>query len=197
MADAQREKYPRQQQKNLSYRFDPQHSPILAGVLTQIKATFRIRDATSSILGVDPLREQQKEVFVVSPPEGPGTVERAPSWAEMPPMVARSLRFLVVLALVIGGGASHDVAMAEKALIAAHVHAQHHDTGDQAARDACNSPSCEHSTPCCSLGHCLVAIMFQGDNGFALMCRPGLNGMKTTLLVGSLLEAPYRPPVSV
>lgn len=116
----------------------------------------------------------------------------------MPAMVARTLRVLVILALVIGGGASHNVAMAEAAFIAPHdVHAKYHDIGDQAARDACNGPSCEHSTPCCLLGHCLVAIMFQGDDGFAPMCRPGLTGMKTTLLGGSLLEAPYRPPVSV
>ena len=116
----------------------------------------------------------------------------------MPAMVARTLTILVILALVIGGVASHDVAMAEGAFVVSHdVQAQHHGVGDETARSACQGPSCEHSTPCCLLGHCLVAILFQNDDGFAPVYRPELNGLKTTLLLGSLVEAPYRPPVSV
>lgn len=127
-----------------------------------------------------------------------GTLARPPSWAVMPVTFAHTLRLFAILALLIGGGASHNMAMAGGVMEAGQAsHGHYHNVGSEVARGTCKGALCEQSSPCCLMGHCLVGVMSQEGKGSVAAYRPELNAARISLLAGRLLSAPYRPPTAV
>jgi hypothetical protein len=109
----------------------------------------------------------------------------------------RTLRLLAIVALLIGSATSLHAVAGEGVIEGANsVHAQHRNVSDETTPNACQD-FCQQSSPCCVMGHCLVGIMILESDGLPSLCRPVLNALQFSTLIGGLAVVPYRPPAAV
>ena len=115
----------------------------------------------------------------------------------MPALLTRALRLLVLLALFMGGAASHEVAMAGgmhdgHAVVDGHAGLTHHGLDDTCGVTDCEQPG----PPCCVMGQCLLGITTAADLHFGIAGLPKPDALLTPGLVASIVLTPFRPPAT-
>lgn len=112
--------------------------------------------------------------------------------------VARIVRLCALLTLILGGVASHDVAMAGGAMHEGHalvgvVSTMTHHHSD----NACTGAVCDQQEPaCCVMGQCLIGIAPVADYRFLKAALPEPEAYPERLRVTGLVWAPFRPPAA-
>jgi hypothetical protein len=113
--------------------------------------------------------------------------------------LARTLKLLALLALLLGGMASHDVAMASGAMGAEHqAVAAHHAMTHHGMTDTCDIARCDlPGPPCCVMGQCLLAIPVTDACAFNAATLPDPEAHVLPGRVAGIVRAPFRPPATV
>lgn len=122
------------------------------------------------------------------------------SWALMSAALARAIRLLALLAVLLGGVTSHEVAMAGGSMhgeqVAGAVHHENHHAITANAHDTCGDTICEKTEPpCCVMGQCLLGITASVDCAFAAADLPDPEPSAAVRLRANLVSSLYRPPV--
>lgn len=113
--------------------------------------------------------------------------------------LARALRLFAILAVLLGGVVSHDVAMASGALDGVHVGVDAHRTmTHHGMHGPCDLPGSEKSrSPCCVMGQCLLAIPTTGAFEFLAATLPDPEADVRSEHIVGIVRAPFRPPAAV
>jgi hypothetical protein len=114
------------------------------------------------------------------------------------PAVTRIIQIFAFVALLLGGVASHDVAMAGGSMHAGHVPVDdHHHATQPTPHNACSGTGCEEpEAPCCVMGQCFIGMPAAADCLFAASDLPDPEMMPPRRLVAAILWVPFRPPVA-
>jgi hypothetical protein len=113
--------------------------------------------------------------------------------------IARIVSTLALLALLLGGMAGHDMAMASGAMGAVHGSVDVHRTmTHHGMHDTCDVVGCEQpEPPCCVMGQCLLAIPLADACEFISTALPDPEVLVSPGRVAGIVRAPFRPPATV
>jgi hypothetical protein len=110
--------------------------------------------------------------------------------------VARIVRLCALLTLILGGVASHDVAMASGAMHEGHISVDVASTMTHHHSDnGCTGSTCDQQEPaCCVMGQCLIGIAPVADYRFLTAELPQPEAYPERLPITGFAWAPFRPP---
>lgn len=110
--------------------------------------------------------------------------------------VVRIARLFALLALILGGIAGHDVAMAsgamEKNYPDVHLAMAHHGMVDTCDGTDCDQPE----PPCCVVGQCLIATIVAEDCDFLVAGAAEPEALPSPGRKAGIFRAPFRPPAA-
>jgi hypothetical protein len=112
--------------------------------------------------------------------------------------LSRAIRLLAFVALLFGGVAGHDVAMAGGPMGSMHSQTDlHPDISGHSEHSAPSPAGCEeYGCPCCLSGHCLLGIPPGAECEFETAIAPDPVAITPSGLVAQIAWVPFRPPVS-
>ena len=117
----------------------------------------------------------------------------------MPSALTRLVQVLALLTLLLGGLASHDLAMASGSMHEQHALVDAHGSmGHHGMHDVCDGSTCdEQGPPCCVMGQCLIGIPPAGEFLFAVADLPEPEALVALGHHAGIVRLPFRPPASV